>query len=151
MVTYSAVAVGTDGSDSSLQAVRTAASLSHVYEAKLVIICAWYSNTGSLLSTPSSETSVLPVVSEDLADEYLAEARSVAESEGATLIETRKVPGAPANVLTTAVDDADIDLLVVGNKGINSLTGRLFGNIPTDVARRSTVDVMIVNTDDPRS
>lgn len=151
MVRYSGIAVGTDGSESSLEAVRTAASLARVYDAKLVIICAWYSNTGSLLNAPTGESTELPVVNESLADEHLSVARATAEEEGAATIETRKVPGPPAAVLTTAVDDAEVDLLVVGNKGINTLTGRLFGNIPTEVARRSTVDVMIVNTDKPRS
>ena len=44
------------------------------------------------------------------------------------------------------VNDHDADLLVVGNRGINSLTGRLLGSVPADVARQSDCDVMIVHT-----
>jgi nucleotide-binding universal stress UspA family protein len=44
------------------------------------------------------------------------------------------------------VTDVKADLLVVGNRGINSLTGRLLGSVPADVARQSDCDVMIVHT-----
>ena len=46
------------------------------------------------------------------------------------------------------VNETNADLLVVGNRGINSLTGRLLGSVPADVARQSDCDVMIVHTVD---
>jgi nucleotide-binding universal stress UspA family protein len=45
-----------------------------------------------------------------------------------------------------AVQDAGADLLVVGNRGLNTLSGRLLGSVPSDVARRAGVDVLIVHT-----
>ncbi|GAB2497177.1 Universal stress protein [Corynebacterium atrinae] len=147
MITYNSIAVGTDGSDSSLLAVRAAASLARVYDATLVIIVAWHSASGSLLNSPHSDVSAIPIVGEDVADEYLSDAKAVAEEEGATKIDLRKRAGAPAAVLVQEVEDSGIDLLVVGNKGVNTLTGRVFGNIPTEVVRHSSVNVMIVNTE----
>ncbi|RNE48307.1 universal stress protein [Corynebacterium alimapuense] len=151
MITYSTIAVGTDGSESSLLAVRTAASLARVYDANLVIISAWYAASGSLLNAPHSDVSVVPIVGEDAADSCLQAAHEAATEEGATSIELRKVSGAPATAMTKAVIESDIDLLVIGNKGVNTLTGRVFGNIPTEVVRRSPVNVLIVNTDDRAS
>jgi nucleotide-binding universal stress UspA family protein len=49
-------------------------------------------------------------------------------------------------VLRKAVLERKADLLVVGNKGLNTLSGRLLGSVPADVARRSGVDVLIVHT-----
>ena len=40
----------------------------------------------------------------------------------------------------------DAELLVVGNVGLNTLTGRILGSVPQNVARRSGVDVLIVHT-----
>ncbi|MDN5931818.1 MAG: universal stress protein, partial [Pseudonocardia sp.] len=54
--------------------------------------------------------------------------------------------GPPADVLRRAADDAKADLLVVGNRGLNTLSGRILGSVPSDVARRSGVDVLIVHT-----
>jgi len=49
-------------------------------------------------------------------------------------------------VLRKAARDAQADLLVVGNRGLNTLSGRILGSVPSDVARRSGVDVLIVHT-----
>ena len=38
------------------------------------------------------------------------------------------------------------DLLVVGNRGLNTLTGRLLGSVPSGTARKATCDVLIVHT-----
>ena len=42
MLTYKNIAVGTDGSETSLRAVRAAASMARAYDAKLIIISAFY-------------------------------------------------------------------------------------------------------------
>jgi nucleotide-binding universal stress UspA family protein len=49
-------------------------------------------------------------------------------------------------VLRKVVADANADLLVVGNRGLNTLSGRLLGSVPSDAARRAGVDVLIVHT-----
>jgi nucleotide-binding universal stress UspA family protein len=40
----------------------------------------------------------------------------------------------------------DADLLVVGNRGLTGLRGRLLGSVPADATRRSDVDVLVVHT-----
>ena len=45
-----------------------------------------------------------------------------------------------------AVGEYGVDLLVVGNKGMRSMAGRIFGNIPGNVAKKAPVDVMLVDT-----
>ncbi|MCZ9309149.1 universal stress protein [Corynebacterium uberis] len=147
MITYNTIAAGTDGSDTALIAVRHAASLARVYEAKLVLICAHYEASGDVLNSPGTESVQVPVVSDTLADRYLEEAKQAAVEEGAGTVEVVKVEGAPVTALSSAAKEAGAELLVLGNRGIHSLAGRIFGNIPTGVARKSTMDVMIVNTE----
>ena len=38
------------------------------------------------------------------------------------------------------------DLLVVGNRGLNTLAGRIIGSVPLDVVRHTPIDVLIVHT-----
>ncbi|WP_257181277.1 universal stress protein [Corynebacterium cystitidis] len=146
MHSYSTITVGTDGSSSSLKAVRSAASMARAYDAQLIIICAYYNSTGSLLNPPSSEYATLPVVSDTRAEEYLAEAGELAAEEGAQNVRLIAKAGPPVQVLIESVREYETDLLVVGNKGVNSLSGRVFGNVPTGVARKANVDVLIVDT-----
>ncbi|HEY1969900.1 MAG TPA: universal stress protein, partial [Pseudonocardia sp.] len=67
-------------------------------------------------------------------------------AEGARRVETMTVKGAPTKVLDDAVANLQADLVVVGNVGLNTLSGRMLGSVPQGVARRSGVDVLIVHT-----
>ena len=48
--------------------------------------------------------------------------------------------------LLSTLDKYHADLLVVGNRGLNTLAGRLLGSVPADVSRRAPCDVLIVHT-----
>ncbi|AKK10997.1 universal stress protein [Corynebacterium uterequi] len=151
MYSYKTIVVGTDGSDTSLVAVRHAASMARVYDAALVLVCAYHGTTHTLLNSPNRDISALPVVSESRAEEYLTDAKVIAEEEGVTNIKLEARAATAVNALMHAVDDNDADALVIGNKGMNTITGRVFGNIPTEIARRAKVDVVLVNTQETRA
>jgi len=48
--------------------------------------------------------------------------------------------------LIHALGEHQADLLVVGNRGLNTIAGRLLGSVPADVSRRAACDVLIVHT-----
>lgn len=146
MHTYTSIAVGTDGSPTSLVAVRAAASLARVYGATLTIICAHYTASGSMLNSTNAELSKVDIVSEEGAQQILEQARAIAEEEQAGSVNLVTRSGQPANVLIESVQEFNVDLLVVGNKGMRSMAGRIFGNIPGSVAKKAPVDVMLVDT-----
>ncbi|MDY5785301.1 MULTISPECIES: universal stress protein [unclassified Corynebacterium] len=146
MHSYTSIAVGTDGSATSLMAVRSAASLARVYDADLTVICAHYSASGSMLNSTNAELSKVEIVSDSDAEHILNTAKGIAEEEQAPRVNLVATPGSPANVLVEAVRDYGVDLLVVGNKGMRTLAGRIFGNIPGNVAKKAPVDVMLVDT-----
>lgn len=143
---YTSIAVGTDGSPTSLMAVRAAASMARVYDADLTVVCAHYSANTSLLNSSNAELSKVDIVTDDDAERILASAEAIAREEQAPRITLVTKPGMPANVLVESVQEHGADLLVVGNKGMRSLAGRIFGNIPGSVAKKSPVDVVLVDT-----
>ncbi len=148
MSAYRTVVVGTDGSDSSYRAVDKAAALAGDAEAKLVIACAYYP------ADPKDTEAAQDTLGEDAYQvtgsaptfEILRTARERATAAGAKNIVERAVVGAPVDSLLALVDEVEADLLVVGNRGLNTLTGRLLGSVPSDAARKSTSDVLIVHT-----
>lgn len=85
-------------------------------------------------------------MTETNARNILAEAKKIAEEEQAKEINLVSSGGQPATVLVESVQEYDVDLLVVGNKGMRSMAGRIFGNIPGNVAKKAPVDVMLVDT-----
>ncbi|MDK6260397.1 MULTISPECIES: universal stress protein [Corynebacterium] len=146
MTSYSSIAVGTDGTDTAEVAVRRAAGIARDAGAKLTIISAWHGQNRALLDPPTADTSV-PVMGQRNAEEYAEAARAIAEEEGATDVETYTVRNPAANALIDAVDEKNIELIVIGSQGVHSLAGRLFGSVAMEVLRHSPVDVMVVNTD----
>lgn len=148
MAAYHTVVVGTDGSDSSLAAVERAARVAADSEATLVITCAYYPAGKDQIDKAADvlRDEAYQVVGSAPAEDTLRSARDRALKAGATEIETVPVVGEPVDALRKVVKQHSADLLVVGNRGLNTLAGRILGSVPSEVARKSGVDVLIVHT-----
>ena len=142
MGAYKVVAVGTDGSESSFRAVDRAAVVAADSAATLLIICAYHPSRASV---PSDEADA-HVVGSTPAEETLRDARDRAGAKGVTDVDTIAVEGDPVESVINVVADRRADLVVVGNRGLNSLAGRLVGSVPQGVSRRAGADVLIVHT-----
>jgi nucleotide-binding universal stress UspA family protein len=138
---YRTVVVGTDGSESSLRAVARAGALAGACGARLVIACAY-------LPTEADDRELQRTrdVGSSPAEETVRAAGERAAAAGAGEVRTVAVVGSPVEALLDVVRREDADLLVVGNRGLNSIKGRLLGSVPADATRRSACDVLVVHT-----
>ncbi|MDP9118269.1 MAG: universal stress protein [Actinomycetota bacterium] len=145
---YHTVVVGTDGSETSLRAVDRAASLASDAGARLVIACAYVpaQNRDVTAAQDVLGSEAYQVVGSAPAEDTVSRARDRAVAQGATGIETVVAQGKPADTLAKVVKEHGADLLVVGNRGLNTLAGRIIGSVPLDVARHTPTDVLIVHT-----
>ncbi|MGV0340799.1 universal stress protein [Corynebacterium mastitidis] len=141
---YQKIVVGTDGSKSSMLAVERAAKITAAFDATLIIGCAYYENKEEASQTLRQDS--VTILGDDPAQKNLDAAAQFARETGAKNVETAIRRGTPVQALMEIVNENHADLLIVGNRGINSLTGRLLGSVPADVARQSDCDVMIVHT-----
>lgn len=149
MAAYQTVLVGTDGSDTSLRAVDRAAVVARDAGATLVLVCAYFPHTDAEIREYSDQLgsdAAHHVVGSGPAGDTLSLATDRAQAAGARDVKTVAVEGKPVDVLVHAVAEHRADLLVVGNLGLNSLTGRLLGSVPANVARHAACDVLIVHT-----
>jgi len=147
MGAYQLVAVGTDGSDSSYRAVDRAAVVAADAGAALLIISAYHParHTGQA-EQQLGEDAAYHVVGSTPAEEALRDAKERAAARGAGNIETVAQEGDPIEVVTSIVNERKADLLVIGNRGLNSLSGRLLGSVPQGISRKAPTDVLIVHT-----
>jgi nucleotide-binding universal stress UspA family protein len=146
---YTTVVVGTDGSETSFRAVDRAAALARDSDATLVIACAYEPMIERDMARAQDvlgPDEAYQVVGSAPAEDTVSRARDRAVKAGAAKIETVVVQGKPADVLQQVVSNSKADLLVVGNRGLNTLAGRIIGSVPLDVARHSAIDVLIVHT-----
>jgi nucleotide-binding universal stress UspA family protein len=147
MGAYRTVAVGTDGSESSFRAVDRAATIAADSKAVLLIICAYKpaKATGEA-EQALGDDAAFHVVGSTPAEETLRDARERAAARGSIEIDTVAVEGDPIERVIETVADRGADLVVVGNRGLNSLAGRLLGSVPQGISRRAGSDVLIVHT-----
>jgi nucleotide-binding universal stress UspA family protein len=143
---YETVVVGTDGSETSFRAVDRAAELARDAGAVLVIACAYLPEKVDKSAQDALGEDAYQVVGSAPADDTVSRARDRAVAAGATKVRTVSVQDKPATGLDKVVKEHNADLLVVGNRGLNSLAGRILGSVPLDVARHAGTDVLIVHT-----
>ena len=148
MSAYSTIVVGTDGSATSFAAVDRAARVAADSDAQLVIISAYTptSREDTAAAQDALKEEAYLVTGWTPAEEALQAASDRATKAGARKVSTHAEDGAPMDVLRKAVKDHAADLLVVGNRGLNSLSGRLLGSVPADATRRAGIDVLVVHT-----
>ena len=146
MSSYTRVLVGTDGSETSYRAVDRAAAIAREAGAQLVIVTAYrpLSQREQEDAAQQLGAEAYKVIGSHPADDVLREA--VTRVGDGVDIETLAVQGEPVDALVRSAIDRRADLLVVGNRGLNSLTGRLLGSVPSVVTHRAQCDVLIVAT-----
>ena len=148
--TYRTVVVGTDGSESSLRAVARAGALAGACGATLVIACAYLPSEPDDREVAAAQDALrddaYQVVGSHPAEDTVRTAAERATSAGAKDVKTLAVQGSPVETLLDVVRRENADLLVVGNRGLAGIKGRLLGSVPADATRRSAVDVLVVHT-----
>lgn len=150
---YRTVVVGTDGSESSLAAVSRAAEVG-AEGALLLVVCAYSpvpARAQATLSRQLGDTRFSQVLGSDAAEQALAVATAHAEEAGAVGVTGLVVEGDPGQALLAVAEERGADLVVVGNRGISTLSGRLLGSVPAAVSQRASCDVLIVHTTSGRA
>jgi nucleotide-binding universal stress UspA family protein len=139
---FSTVAVGTDGTSTATEAVRTATELARRFDAKLVLLSAFSDAGGRPLDSGSSAEIQWASSPAARVQEILARAADEIGREGvecSTLVDE----GDPAEVLVRLAEECEADLLVIGNKGMER---RVLGSVPNTVTHRAPCAVMVVKT-----
>jgi nucleotide-binding universal stress UspA family protein len=145
---YTTVLCGTDGSESSFRAVDRAASVARGSGAKLLLACVYRPMSAREVQDAKDALGgeSYKVSGSTPAEDVLRDAADRARAVGAADVEELAVEGDAVDELVRLAKDRDVDLLVIGNRGLNSLAGRLLGSVPANVSHRAQCDVLIVHT-----
>ena len=148
MSSYKAVLVGTDGSESSFRAVDRAATVAADADATLFLLTAYHEMSARERDDARKALGddAYKVQGSTPADDVLRDAEERALKIGVKKVQRLAVEGDPVDALVKGALDHDVDLLVVGNRGLNSLAGRLLGSVPANITHKANCDVLIVHT-----
>lgn len=145
---YRTIVVGTDGSASSLRAVDAAAGLASATGARLMLVCAYEPMREEDRAAAADALGELAykVEGANPATDALRAARGRAFEAGARDVGEKAVRGAPTDALLEVGEQEDANLIVVGNRGLNSIKGRFLGSVPSTITHRAPCDVLVVHT-----
>jgi nucleotide-binding universal stress UspA family protein len=141
----SSVLVGTDGSERAEKAVREAVDLAKALEGRLLIVAAFQPRERHRETVPSG-SAVTSVDLRKVAEQVLMRAARRAEEQGVE-VEFEAHPGDPADVLLDVAIARDIDLIVVGNKGMTGARRFVMGGVPNKLSHHAPCSLLIVRTD----
>ena len=139
---FKKVLVSVDGSEHSKRAVAVGAGLAQQQGAKLTLLHVITHAGGSAVPRELkaferiehmriTETDLIESAGQDL----LANAASAAAAQGITDCDTQLEHGDPASRITAVAKDKDVDLIVMGRRGLGDLGGILLGSVSHKVAQ----------------
>jgi nucleotide-binding universal stress UspA family protein len=145
---FDRIVVGTDGSDTATEAVKTAIELARLSKAKLEIVSAYEPIPQDRLK---QEVEGIPgdiaQVVNPREDVQLVLDKAAAEAKKAKVdVVTHPREGDPADAILDVAEENDADLVLVGNKGMTGARRFLLGSVPNKISHHSPCDVWIVKT-----
>lgn len=120
---YTSMLVGTDGSITANRAVERAVAIAEPLGTRVLVAY---------------------VGGADLGRTVLAQAE--AQHGRSVTLEEHLLTGDPADALLGLAEAEQVDLIVVGNKGMTGAQRFLLGSVPNKVSHQATCDVLIVHT-----
>ena len=147
MVEYRKVLVPIDGSDHSIQALEHGVKLAQAFGAELLLL-----NVANVVSAIANFDQT-PIsggyVSEQLAEELEASGRELLAETVKLVPEGVKVStvlevGSPGPVVISTAKENDVDLIVMGSRGLGVLKRIFMGSVSSYVASHDTCPVLIV-------
>ncbi|MBC8267659.1 MAG: universal stress protein [Rhodospirillaceae bacterium] len=146
---YSKILVCIDGSKNARRAAKAGAEIALKFDAELHMLTVvrpfkatpklqQFLEVENLMGEPK-------YVLDEMVKDILAEARKHAEKSGVKKLVTHVKEGKPARSIVAFADDNDIDLIVIGSRGVGSdIENMLLGSVSHKVSAMAPCTVVIV-------
>ena len=142
---FQRIVVGTDGSETATNALRSAAKLAAQSGADLHIVSGYHAKPELRVTGAGSGVEDWTVRSTDAVEGILSDAAEIARREKIP-VTTHHEEGDPGKAIITVAKDVEADLVVVGNRGMQGLKRFVLGSVPNDVAHGAPCAVLILKT-----
>ena len=145
---YNKICVAVDGSESSFNAVESAAKLSQSLDAELVIFHVIRNmKVPDQLKRFVKHNSLEKMRHEALegaGTEIVKHAIGEAQKQGQTRIQSEILQGDPADAIAKGAVRQGCDLIVVGSRGLGQVEGMLIGSISRKITSISSISVLVI-------
>ncbi len=143
---FDKILVAVDGSEHAAKGLRLAIALQKKFASELLILCVYRHH--SLLE--ASMSMVRPDDPESLEDSMRAyasqvveDAKTLAGNSGASKVRGFIKGGPPARTIVAFAKDKQVDLIVLGSRGVGDIDGYLLGSVSHKVTSLADCPVMV--------
>ena len=142
---FERIVVATDGSDHANEAVKVACDLTQKYGSRLHIVHTPQA-VGDTLIVGRTAVPVPPTKEEieKAGKEVVGAAEATVRAAGITDFTTQLVSGDPAHAIVEKAKAHKADLIVMGRRGLGSLSGLLVGSTTTKVSQLAPCAVLTI-------
>ena len=145
---FSKILVALDGSDHAAKALETSIELARQCDAELILFHAMQLgnlNPGYAAMVSRSAREVYQSLAREQADAILGDAEKVAAEQGVNRIERQsQEANSAATAILSAARAADVELIVVGTRGLTGLRELAMGSVAHKVAAAADCPVLVV-------
>lgn len=143
---YDTVLLPTDGSDGTAAAAEHAESLARAYDATVHVLAV--ADERNRFESPSAGLAADAWTEGERAHAEAAADQTVATLPDDAAIERAVVEGIPHEAIVSYVEDADVDVVVMGTHGRTGIDHYLVGSVTEKVVRTSPAPVLTVRLED---
>jgi nucleotide-binding universal stress UspA family protein len=144
---YTKILIATDGSDHAKHALNSAVETADKWSAELIILTV-VPPLSPYVYAGEIGTDLITKLEEDLRKYHLgilAEAAETVKNRSPSVIfSTRLEEGHPDTVIVETAREEDIDLIVMGSRGLGGVTGLVLGSTSRHVVETCTKPILIV-------
>lgn len=138
---FNHILLGVDGSEHALRAARTAGDLARNMESKIIRVVVAFDPIPPYLGEPNLQAAITARMKE--AETILKKAlEAVGETPGE--VHTEILESSPAEAILDVAKTREVDLIVMGSRGIGRLKGLLIGSQSQKVVQHALCPVLIV-------
>jgi len=143
---FEKIVVGVDGSDQSISALVTACDIAQKYASKLYLVHSpEVETTGIAVGSGAVEIQPEPDVIAAAGEQVMSAAKAKAEEAGCPPTQCTVGNDSPAAEILKCADDIDADLIVLGRRGLGSITSLLLGSVSQKVSHDAKCACMTVS------
>lgn len=138
---FERILLAVDGSDHALRAAGVAADLARAMNAKTIRIVVAYDGIPAYLGEPNLQSAIESRLKD--AQDILQKAEETVGKTPAE-IHTELIEGSPAEAIIDVARTRESDVIVMGSRGMGTLTGLVLGSTSQKVVSHAPCPVLIV-------
>lgn len=144
---FSKILVPFDGSTSAEEAIRKAVELARLTGAEIVLLTVYRHHSmleASFSMVRPADPGNMDEILRRHAQEVAEHGKTIAREAGAEKVRAFIKSGPPARTIVAWAKDKDVDLIVLGSRGLGSVEGYLLGSVSHKVTGLAKCPVLVV-------